>query len=154
MRIRRSRQVGSAECSQCGYQPALASIAFCPDCGSTFVPAKNPRTRERIGWFSVPQMLYQTAYKWFVMISALDVILTWTILKLGGNEVNVLADTVIAHAGLKGIVIYKFCLVILVVLICEVVGRRRPWVGRNLARTAVAITTLPVILSFAQLISH
>ena len=98
-------------------------------------------------------MLYQTAYKWFVLISAVDIVLTWFILLLGGSEVNVLADAVIAHAGLKGILIYKFCLVILVVIVCEAVGRRRPWIGRNLARLAVVITALPVVLSIVQLIA-
>lgn len=88
-----------------------------------------------------------------MFISALDVVLTWFILLLGGSEVNVLADAVIAFAGLKGILIYKFCLVVFVVLICEVVGRRRLGVGRNLARLALAVTALPVILSVAQLIS-
>ncbi len=98
-------------------------------------------------------MLYQRSYKLFVFISALDVILTWFILLLGGSEVNLLADAVIASTGLKGILIYKFCLVLLVVLICEVVGRRRPWVGRNLARAAIAITAVPVVLSIAQLVA-
>ncbi len=98
-------------------------------------------------------MLYQTAYKWFVYISAMDVILTWFILLLGGSEVNVLADAVIAHTGLKGIIIYKFCLVVLVVVICEIVGRRRLRVGRNLARAAIAITSIPVILSIVQIMT-
>ncbi|MHC4695733.1 MAG: DUF5658 family protein [Planctomycetota bacterium] len=153
MRKKRSKSLSPAECSQCGYQPATASMAFCPGCGCSFAPATVSRTRRRIGWLSVPQMLYQTAYKWFVYISALDVILTWVILVLGGKEVNVLADSVIAHAGLKGILIYKFCLVILVVLICEIIGRRRFRLGRNLARLAIVITALPVILSVAQLVS-
>ncbi len=130
----------------------MASIAFCPECGSSFVPATISRPRRRISWLSSPPMLYQTAYKWFVLISALDVVLTWFILLLGGSEVNVLADAVIAHAGLKGILIYKFCLVVLVVLLCEIIGRRRPRVGRNLAGLAIVITALPVILSVTQLI--
>lgn len=96
-------------------------------------------------------MLYQTAYKWFVLLSAVDIILTWFILLLGGTEVNALADAVIARTGLKGILIYKFCLVTIVVLICEVVGRRRPRLGRNLVRGAVIITSLPIIASIAQL---
>ncbi len=96
-------------------------------------------------------MFYPRSYKWFVFISALDVILTWFILLLGGSEVNHLADAVIANAGLQGILIYKFCLVLLVVMICEIVGRRRPWVGRNLARAAIVITALPVVLTIAQL---
>ncbi len=98
-------------------------------------------------------MLYPRSYKWFVFISAVDVILTWFILLLGGREVNVIADAVIASAGLQGILIYKFCLVLLVVLICEIVGRRKPLVGRNLARAAIVITALPVVLSIAQLVA-
>ena len=141
-----------AACAACGYRPATASVAYCPGCGCPFVPVKVPRTRRRIGWLSIPPMLHPTAYKWFVLISAVDVVVTWFILLLGGTEVNVLADTVIRYAGLKGILIYKFCLVILVVLLCEVVGRRRPRVGRNLARAAIAITTLPIVLSIAQLV--
>lgn len=99
-------------------------------------------------------MLYPIAYKWFVFISAVDVVMTWFILLLGGREVNVLADAVISHAGLKGILVYKFCLVILVVLLCEFVGRRRAALGRNLARASIAITSIPVALSIAQLVSH
>ena len=154
MKKKRSQPDGSAVCRECGYKAATASMAFCPGCGSSFVPVGGPSARRRLGWFSVPHMLYQTAYKWFVYISALDVILTWFILLVGGEEVNWLADVVIAHAGLKGILIYKFCLVVLVVLICEVVGRRKPWVGRKLAGLAIVITALPVVLSVVQLIIH
>lgn len=153
MRTRHSSSDRSTECAACGYRAATSSFAFCPGCGCSFVPAGTSRKRRRIGWLSIPQMLYQKAYKWFVLISAMDVILTWFILLLGGTEVNGLADAVIAHTGLKGILIYKFCLVVAVVLICEVVGRRRPRLGRNLARLAIVITALPVILSVAQLVS-
>ena len=152
MRNKRSQSVAPVECAACGYRPATMSVAFCPGCGRTFVPARVSRTRRRIGWFSVPKMLYRTAYKWFVLISAADIVLTWFILLLGGKEVNALADAVIAYAGLKGILTYKFCLVILVVIICEIVGRRRPRLGRNLARAAIVITAMPVVLSIVQLI--
>ena len=152
MRTKRFKSAGTGECAACGYRPATASIAFCPGCGDSFVPVKTSPSRRRIGWFSMPRMLYPTAYKWFVLVSAADIMLTWFILLLGGSEVNVLADAVIAHAGLKGILIYKFCLVVLVVLICEIVGRRRPRGGRNLARLAIVITGLPVVLSVAQFV--
>jgi hypothetical protein len=99
-------------------------------------------------------MLYQRAYKWFVLISAVDIVLTWFILLLGGREVNLLADAVIAHTGLQGILIYKFCLVVLVVLLCEVIGRRRPQLGRRLARWSIAVTAIPVALSVIQLFSN
>jgi len=99
-------------------------------------------------------MLYPVAYKWFVFISAADVVLTRFILLLGGREVNILADAVIAHAGLIGILIYKFCLVVFVVLLCEVVGRRRAALGRSLALASIIITAVPVALSIAQLVAH
>lgn len=128
------------------------AVAFCPGCGRTFMPVRPSDNRGPIGWFSIPPMLFPGPYKWFVYASALDVLLTWLILLLGGSEVNVLADAVIAFSGLRGILIYKFCLVVLVVVICEIVGRRRPRVGRNLARGAVVITASPVVLSIIQLL--
>ncbi len=97
-------------------------------------------------------MLYPKAYKWFVLFSAADVVLTWLILQLGGTEVNVIADTVIATGGLRAILIYKFSLAVTVVLICEVIGRRRPRTGRRLASVAVAVAALPVVISIAQLV--
>lgn len=156
MRAKRINSLVSPECAACGYRAATMSVAFCPGCGQSFVPARKGRSqtreRRRLGWFSLPPMLYPSSYKWFVLISAVDVVLTWFILLIGGTELNVVADAVIALFGLHGILTYKFCLVILVVLICEVVGRRRPRVGRQLARAAIGITALPVILAIAQLI--
>ncbi len=142
---------GAGVCSACGVSVASISLGACPDCGGVVVPATGSVNRSKIGWLSLPPMLYQQAYVWFVFVSALDVMLTWIILSLGGSEVNVVADAVISHAGLAGIVAYKFCLVIFVVLMCEAVGRRRPQAGRKLAEWSVAVTAIPVVLSFVQL---
>lgn len=151
MSVQAVSSTSSFECAACGYQAATGSVAFCPGCGRPFVTVKRKSKRTRLGWLSVPPMLYPKSYKWFVLVSALDVVLTWFILLVGGSEVNVLADAVIASAGLKGILIYKFCLVLLVVVICEVVGRRRPRAGQKLALLAIAVTSVPVILSVLQL---
>lgn len=96
-------------------------------------------------------MLHQQAYVWFVFVSALDIMLTWVILLLGGSEVNVVADAVIEHAGLSGIVMYKFCLVVFVIILSEAVGRRNAGAGRKLAEWSIAITAIPVVLSVIQL---
>ena len=143
---------GDAVCATCGYRAATASFAYCPGCGNSFIPVRPARRRRRIGWFSVPAMLYPKQYKWFVLFSAADLVLTWFILQLGGTEVNAIADTIIATGGLRAIVIFKFSLTVAVILICEVIGRRRPRKGRNLALAAVAIAALPVVLSIAQLV--
>lgn len=153
MARKRDSQTATGVCQACGYRTATLSSSICPECGSAIVPYREPRApkRRKIGWLSIPSMLYRRAYKWFIMASALDIVLTWLILQLGGEEVNALADTVIKYAGLNGMVIYKFCLMVFVVILCEVVGRRRPRLGRNLARASVVITAMPVVFSIVQL---
>ena len=78
-------------------------------------------------------MLYQSQYVWFVFVAALDIILTWTILGLGGREVNALADAVIRYRGLPGLILYKFSLTIFVIVMCEFIGRRKPATGKALS---------------------
>ncbi|RMF83910.1 MAG: hypothetical protein D6744_03945 [Planctomycetota bacterium] len=124
-------------------------------------------------------MLYPNVYVWFVFVAALDVMCTYVILhpvlfpaplppaatpespdldahllsaaEPRGQEVNALAAWVIEHGGMPGTVGYKFSLVLLIVLICEIVGRRRYRLGRRLAEWSVAITTIPVIVAIVQI---
>jgi hypothetical protein len=96
-------------------------------------------------------MLYPTCYIGFVLLSALDVMLTWTILSLGGVEVNPIAGAVIDHGGLQGMTTFKFCLVMLVIVFCEWIGRRRRRTGMRVAEACIAITSIPVILSLVLL---
>ena len=96
-------------------------------------------------------MRYPRPYAWFVVVSVLDILFTWTVLLLGGKEVNAIADMVINYAGGKGIIIYKFCLIVLVMVLCEVIGRRRDRIGKKLAEWSVAVTAVPVVLSIYQL---
>jgi hypothetical protein len=93
-----------------------------------------------------PAMLYSNAYAWFVIVSALDVMFTGCVLALGGFEMNYLAALVIWRWDIWGLILYKFSLVILVIVCCEEIGRQRPTTGKNLALFAVIITSVPVIL--------
>lgn len=99
-------------------------------------------------------MRYQNLYVWLVLVSALDIMLTWVILYLGGWEVNGVAASIIERFGLVGIVVFKFVMVIVVILICEFLGRRRPAAGRFLAQAAIALTCIPVVLALWQLARH
>lgn len=92
------------------------------------------------------QVRYGSWYPWFVLLASLDVMLTWILLSLGGREANVVAERVIEAAGLPGAVGLKFASVTVVVLACEAVGRRADRAGRRLAATAVAVSTLPVLV--------
>lgn len=96
-------------------------------------------------------MKLQAPYVWFVLVAALDVMLTATILHLGGREANAIAEWIIHRFGLVGMVIYKFGLTIFVVLICETIARRDEKSARTLAYGAVAMSAIPVVVGLRVL---
>lgn len=101
-----------------------------------------------------PKMLFPNHYAWFLFMAAMDIMMTWVILgpPFDGLEVNWLADQVIRFGGLRAMIGYKFALVVLVIVICEVVGRRSRGRGVLLANLAVILTSFPVIVAFVQLV--
>jgi hypothetical protein len=99
-------------------------------------------------------VLYPRAYLWLVLISSLDIMLTWVILHVGGYEANPLAATIIERFDLWGAVSFKFFLVIVFLLTCEFVGKRRPRTGRAMATIAVCIAAVPVVVAVVLLTRH
>jgi hypothetical protein len=93
------------------------------------------------------EMLYPNEYVWLVFVSALDIMFTWVVLHHGGYEANALAARALENFGLPGLVLYKFAFVVLVIVICEVVGRRKVGTGRKLALVAIGITCVPVAIA-------
>ena len=91
-------------------------------------------------------MRYENCYVCFVFLSSLDLILTWWILKAGGCEVNPVADWIISDYGRFGLLTFKFGLVIFVILLCEFIGQHKDGLGRFVARLAVGLTSVPVII--------
>ncbi|HUU94878.1 MAG TPA: hypothetical protein VM487_03995 [Phycisphaerae bacterium] len=107
-------------------------------------------------------VLYPNVYAWYVFLASLDVMLTFLILSdlfseidvyapPRGTELNPLANWITRIGGLPGIIAFKFALVILVVCICEIVGRRKHETGRRLAKWAVAISAIPVVVALVQM---
>jgi hypothetical protein len=106
---------------------------------------------------------YPNAYVWFVFLAALDIMLTYLILhpvlyshdpfmtEPRGVETNALADWILARWDVPGMVIFKFLLVVLVVVLCEIIGRHKEETGRRIAEWAVAITAIPVVLALIQM---
>jgi hypothetical protein len=101
-----------------------------------------------------PHVRYPNEYVWFVFVSALDLMLTWVVLAFGGRETNGVAAHVLQRYGLVGFVIFKFALVVLVICLCEVIGRHNDRVARRIAAFAVVVTCLPVLLSILLLLTH
>lgn len=92
-------------------------------------------------------VLYENHYTWFILVSTLDVMFTWIVLHAGGREANALAAAVLNRFGLGGMVVFKFALVIFVIVLCEIIGRRSRSAGRKLATWAVGLTCVPLIIA-------
>ncbi len=130
-------------CRQCGGDCTSGALASCPTCGGAVVAMAQPP----VGSWAVAPMLHPRHYTWFVFLSALDLMFTWVLILLGGAEVNPIADAVLQHGGLPGLVVFKFALVMLIVVLCEWATRRSPRTGFKLAEWSVAITAIPVVVS-------
>ena len=125
--------------------------------GGTGPARERVSARDVTGPFGVPSpggpVLYPNAYTWYVLMAAMDIMCTWIILHTGGSELNALADWVIQRYDLPGVVSYKFGLVVMVVLICELAGRRNRQTGLKLACWAVAITAFPVVVGLVEILA-
>lgn len=134
-----------------------APIAPAPEATRAVQQAANTRKPRHTG------VLYPNVYAWFVLLASLDIMLTYMILHPlffshdagglypRGVEANALANEVIRRWDVPGMVLYKFALVLLVVLFCEIIGRRKTAAGRRLAEWAVFITTIPVVMALVQM---
>lgn len=99
-------------------------------------------------------VIFPNGYVWFVFISTLDLLLTWIVLFLGGREANTVANEILVRFGLPGLIVFKFALVVIVICICEWVGRRRHESARLLLSVGIMITCLPVVLAMILIAFH
>lgn len=97
-------------------------------------------------------VLYPNLYAWYILAATLDIIVTHQILHhFKGSEVNKLADALIQRYGVVGMVGLKYGSAVVVLLICEFVGRRRWQLGRRLAILAIIISAFPVGIGLLQI---
>ncbi|MGH7133950.1 MAG: DUF5658 family protein [Phycisphaerales bacterium] len=92
----------------------------------------------------------QGLYHWYVLLAALDVLVTATVLSLGGAEVNPIARNLLEAFGIAGLVMLKAASVVLVIGVCEIIARRTPARARALAFAAVALSAFPVVVGLTQ----
>ncbi|MGE3109086.1 MAG: DUF5658 family protein [Phycisphaerales bacterium] len=131
--------------------PAPAAVGGPPSATATDAPAPAlaPAT---FGYFR-RAVLYPDRYAWYVLASALDIITTVTVLKhFGFREANSFAQTSIDLFGTWGLIGLKFLSVVVVVFICEFIGRRKERLGRRVASLAIALSLFPVGFALAQLV--
>ena len=144
---------GVAHCPSCDLVLDDPVLDSCPACGQVF-DSDLLAASTQPPFLSLPQLRYQSAYTWLVLLAALDLILTMLVLYVWqGFEVNPIAAAVIHERGFVWAIVFKFCVVVAVVIICEVIGRRDDRSGRTLAIGAVIMNALPVAHTFALLLS-
>jgi uncharacterized membrane protein len=98
-------------------------------------------------------VLYPNLYAWYVLVAALDIMITVTLLvHLGAHEVNMIAQRSIELFGTWGLIGLKFASVLLVIAICEYVGRIRARTGRSLAIAAIFISLFPIFAAALQVL--
>jgi hypothetical protein len=111
----------------------------------------DPQDSRSLRAFLRQSATHQDLCVWFVFLSPLDVMLTWIVLHWGGSEVNTLANWIIDRWDILGLVAFKFGVVALVICMIHVVARLSTSAARHLAEWAVALATVPVVLSLVQL---
>lgn len=107
-------------------------------------------------------LLYETELSWFIMAGALDVFMTYLILRYSAEgrtksvliEGNPIARWVLTQWGIRGMVIFKFLMIGLVAVIAEYVGRYRPATGRLLLQLGTVVVGAVVVYSFGLLRDH
>jgi hypothetical protein len=92
---------------------------------------------------------------WFILLSALDVFVTYLLVRDGRFvEGNPIARYFLNHWGVPGMVYFKFALVAVVVVIVQVIARRRPTVARRLVWFAILVVFGVVCYSLALFARH
>ena len=94
---------------------------------------------------------YGGFYPWYILLASLDIILTWVVLRMGGHEMNEVAQWALGLGGLNGIIALKFATVTVVVVICETIGLRNHRAGRRMAQWSVALSTVPIVVAIVEI---
>jgi len=115
-------------------------------------PPGSSNDRSALKRFFSQRARYPNESVWFVFVSVMDVFMTTIVLHFGGREMNLIAKAVLDNFGVRGMALFKFILVLIVLASCQIVGGTRYRTGKVLVRAAVIVTAMPMILAFAQLL--
>lgn len=100
-------------------------------------------------------MRYPNTYAWLLLLSSMDIMLTWVILLFGGFEANPIARwAMIKNYELPSLIVYKFVLIVFFISICEIVGTLRDSTGRLLSKFSVLVACVPVCWAMYLLWRH
>lgn len=96
---------------------------------------------------------YPNLYLWLVLLSSLDIFLTWIILHLGGREANPIANHILSLHP-KALIAYKFAIVVFLIVLSEVLATRSHRAGKLLLQAACGLTCLPIVFAMRLLLTQ
>ncbi len=108
---------------------------------------KRPKQKKSPSLFG-GELPLETETMWFLLVSALDVFMTYLLLRRSGfTEGNPVAAYFYHHWNIKGMVFYKFFMVAFVTVITQIIARKREDIAARLLQFATLIVGGVVVYS-------
>lgn len=110
---------------------------------------------EEKGMFFTRKLPLETETCVFILLSAFDVFMTYILLSMDNFiESNGLANMILIRFGFKGMVYFKFSVVLVVVIIAQIIATRRIQTAQRLLYAGSFITLCVVIYSMYLFVRH
>ena len=93
----------------------------------------------------------------FVLVSSMDLCMTWILLDRGGGrfvESNPVARFFLFEWGPRGLVYFKFAMVIVVCVLAQIIARSKPRAASWLLKGAVVLIAVVVVYSLTLLLQN
>tara|TARA_Y100001001_G_scaffold51904_1_gene48102 strand:- start:40 stop:378 length:339 start_codon:yes stop_codon:yes gene_type:complete len=104
------------------------------------------RSPRRSVWF-----LYETTL--FIVVSVFDIVMTHRLIRTGRfHESNPVAKFFYDHWDMNGMVYFKMTMVAVVVVLTQLIARRRPQRAQMVLRLAICVVSVVVIYSLLLLL--
>ena len=110
-------------------------------------PAAEPVTENKRRFWT-RKLPLETETCIFILINSFDVFMTWILLSMENfRESNGIANWILTHFQFRGMVYFKFSVVLVVVLIAQVIATRRMQTAQRLLNAGSLIVLCVVIYS-------
>lgn len=115
----------------------------------------NKQESEKKEKFWTMHLPLETETCYFVLANALDAIMTRLLLNFEQfRESNIIADYVLTNFGMRGMIYFKFIVVAVVVIIAQIVARKKLHVARYLLIGGTLFVSGVVIYSCYLWVAH
>ncbi len=117
-------------------------------------PPAKPQNKKKSS-FTGKQLPLESETVWFLLVSALDVFMTYLLIRRAGfTEGNPVAAYFLHRWDVKGLVFYKFFMVAFVTIITQIIARTREDIAARLLQFATLVVGGVVVYSLILYLRH